>query len=215
MWSVDPETLAPIPGAPMWSSPTALMWADELFTAMQYIGRITTAESLAGLRLTLQTDITGDQINLFYREADLADMWSADDSTLMWTSAAAGMWSVGEWQPWLGFVEIKPLGAYDIRVDIGGGQLQGRIDQFKGVVDVADIYQTSDNVAISSGGTRIPLVKNFTVLKVVNLTLQDNGSDAVTARVIDKDPINGPLVKCYDLTDTAVSGSVDAILQGY
>lgn len=216
MWAVDESTLTPIANAPMWTSPSTLMWADELFTTMTYEGRVTTGSGLAGLRLTLRTNITGDPNNIFYREADLSDMWNAVTTTRMWSEDdQSEMWSVGAWQPWNGYVNVKPFASYDFRVVTGGGQTQGRIEAFTAVIDVADILQTANNVAVSAGGTRIPLTKPFSVLKVVNLTLQDLGSSAVTAKVIDKDVVNGPLIKCFNSAGTAVSGNVDAILQGY
>lgn len=216
MWSVDPDTLAPIPNAPMWTSGATNMWADELFTSMTYEFRVTTGSALAGLRLTIQSDISGDPNNIFYREADTADMWSATSTDPMWgEDDQREMWSVGPWQPWTGALSVAPNGSYDFRVVTGGGQVQGRIDELTAVIDVADVTQNVDNFAVSSGGTRIPLTKTFNVLKVVNLTLQDSGGTAVTAKWIDKDPVNGPLIKCFDAAGTAVAGNVDAILQGY
>lgn len=215
MWSVEGDPLTAIPSAPMWSSSATLMWADDLFATMTFEGRVTTGSTLAGLRLTLRTDITGDPNHIFYREADLEDMWSATDSDLMWAEEDGEMWSVGPWSPWLGSIVVKPSGSYDFRVVTSGGPIQGRLDEFTAVVDVVDINQSADNFAVAAGGTRIPLTKPFNVLKVVNLTLQDLGGTAVTARVIDKDVDDGPLVKCFDAADVSVAGNVDAILQGY
>jgi len=82
-------------------------------------------------------------------------------------------------------------------------------------LDVPDVEERFGDVSVAAGGTRLPIVADYRMITVVNLTLQDDGGTAVTARVIDKDTVNGPLVRVYDDTGTSVSGTIDAIVQGY
>ena len=210
MWAADANTA-------MWTSSATLMWGAALYEAMAYEFRVTTAQALEGLRLTLETDITGDAHFIEYREASTNLMWNAVTTTPMWTvdNENAPMWTVGPWMVWLGELSLKASGSYDFRVTCDAGPVRGRIDALKAIVDVRDIVQPADDIAIVSGGTRLPLARDFTVIKSVQLTLQDDGGTARTARVLDKDAAFGPLVKCYDSAGTAVAGSVDAIIQGY
>lgn len=210
MWATDSATA-------MWTSSATLMWGAPLYKAMAYEFRVTTAQALEGLRLTLDADITGDAHFIQYREASTNAMWDADGSTPMWSAdnANAPIWTVGPWIVWLGELAMKASGSYDFRITCDAGPVRGRIDALSAIVDVPDIVQPVDDFTVSAGGSRLPLERPFSVIKAVNLTLQDNGSGARTARVIDKDAAFGPLIKCFDAAGAAVAGSVDAIIQGY
>lgn len=82
-------------------------------------------------------------------------------------------------------------------------------------LDVPDVEERLGDVSISAVGTRLPIVRNYRDIVVVSLTLQDDGGTAITAKVLDKDETLGPLVEVYDDTGTAVSGTIDAIIQGF
>ncbi len=81
-------------------------------------------------------------------------------------------------------------------------------------LDVPDINESLNDVSISASGTRLPIAKTYRVIKNVSLTLQDDGGTATTAKVLDKDATNGPLVETLD-GGTGVSGTIDARIQGY
>lgn len=90
-----------------------------------------------------------------------------------------------------------------------------RVEEVEVVVDVPDITETLNDVAISAAGTRLPITESYRAIKAVTITLQDAATSAVTAKLVDRDPVNGPLVKTYDSAGTAVAGSIDAIIGGY
>jgi hypothetical protein len=82
-------------------------------------------------------------------------------------------------------------------------------------IDVPDIIETLDDVTIAAAGQRLQSNIAWNVLKTVNLTVQDDGGTAITAKVLDKNPTLGPLTQCYTAAGAPVAGTVDAILQGY
>ncbi|MCK2149540.1 phage tail protein [Marinobacter alexandrii] len=82
-------------------------------------------------------------------------------------------------------------------------------------LDVGDIQERIGDVVIASGGTRLPIVRSYREIVVVNLTLQEDGGTASAIKILDKDELLGPLVQAYDDNDVAVSATIDALIQGY
>ena len=105
-------------------------------------------------------------------------------------------------------------GQAKVRVEIDGGYDQGKITRLKVVIDVPDQVENINDASILAAGTRLSLVKGYRSIKNVNLTIQDTGTGAQSAQIVDKDPDLGPLVKLYDASGTAVAGVIDATIQG-
>lgn len=82
-------------------------------------------------------------------------------------------------------------------------------------LDVEDIQERLGDVVIASGGTRLPIVRTYREIVVVNLTLQDDAGTASAIKIIDKDASLGPLVQAFDDSGTAVSATIDALIQGF
>jgi len=72
-----------------------------------------------------------------------------------------------------------------------------------------------NDVVIASGSTRLPITKTYRAIKVVNLTVQTDGNGGISGRVIDKDATLGPDVEVLNAAGSAVTGLVDAYIQGY
>lgn len=83
-------------------------------------------------------------------------------------------------------------------------------------LDYPDVIESRNDIAISSsaGGTAIPLLKTFRVVKSVQLTLQFTGSGAITAIVVSKST-SSITVRCVNSAGTAVSGLIDMTVVGY
>ena len=47
------------------------------------------------------------------------------------------------------------------------------------------------------------------------MTVQADGNGGLGARVIDKDPINGPLIEVLNSSGVSVNGLIDATIQAY
>lgn len=147
--------------------------------------------------------------------------WIPDGSLLLDLEVEASAWTVeyrigtGEFIAWPGRLDGLVDDTYEFRITTAAGTTQGRIVEFKIIVDLPDITETLDDVAVSSGGTRLPITKSYRAIKNVSLTVQQDGAGAISARTIDKDETLGPLVEATNAAGTAVNGTLDATIIGY
>lgn len=199
--------------ANMWTSDGAGMW-HENYLNMTYQSSFVVTTNQAGAQLTLSYTADGNQIAIYYRPQGQLPMWSSQSNDPMWSTATdTPMWQVPDFVPWPGSISAA-ADIYDFIISTGFGPVQGTISQLAASVDVPDINEYLYDVAISAGGTRLPIANTYRVIKYVNITLQDDGGSAVTARVIDK-ALNGPLIKCFNSSWVATTGHIDAHIQGY
>lgn len=205
MWTND--------AAAFWTTDSDAMWATTTYKAMSYIDGITVAAADAGSQLTVKRTITCGSYDIDYRRNGAGPMWSGD-ANAFWTNDADPMWGTEAWQTWPGAIAAEAL-PYDFRVTTSAGVTQGRIVVMQIQLDVADISETLANIALGSGGTRLPITKTYRAIKAVNLTLQADGGSARTLEVIDKSATLGPLCQGFDNTHTGAASHVDAIVQGY
>lgn len=50
-----------------------------------------------------------------------------------------------------------------------------------------------NDIEIAATGTRLPIRETYHVIENVQVTLQDDGGQAISVKVMDKDPKRGPL----------------------
>ena len=55
-----------------------------------------------------------------------------------------------------------------------------------------------NDIEIAATGTRLPIRETYHVIENVQVTLQDDGGQAISVKVMDKDPKRGPLIACLD-----------------
>lgn len=119
---------------------------------------------------------------------------------------------------WLPVVEgqILEVGTYDIRIDILGGKVRGKIIELDVVIDAEDIIEDFADLEITNAtnGIRLPLVKEYSIIKIVSVSIQGDTS-AVGYKVIDKNPSTGPLIKLIDIDGNFVTGTFDATIKGF
>jgi len=115
-----------------------------------------------------------------------------------------------------GSVEAE-VGVYTFKLTIPAQQSTAPpiVEQIFTRLDVDDVEERLGDVAISSGGTRLPIQKSYREIVTVNMTLQDDAGTAEVLRIIDKDETNGPLVKAYDSSGAETGATIDAIVQGF
>ncbi|BAQ18295.1 host specificity factor TipJ family phage tail protein [Methyloceanibacter caenitepidi] len=135
-------------------------------------------------------------------------MWNADDSKPMWGADS-------DYRAWPGKAAALKRERVYFRITAAGGAMRPIISEFTVRQDVPDVLERFNDVPIGAGGTRLSLTESFTRILNISLTLQDDGGDAVSAKFIDKDASAGPLIKCFDADNLAVTGNVDATVQGY
>lgn len=197
-----------------WDS-TEILWATTMYKQMTYVDSVTISQALAGSRLTIAATVAGDPWSLEYRENSQKAMWDADASTPMWSADDSTlMWDAPAWITWPGAIEVSDT-IIDLRITTGQATTQGEISELVVTVDAPDIVELLDDVSILAAGTRLPITAGFSVIKNVQLTVQNDGGSAITARTEDKSATLGPLVKCLDAAGSATTGLVDARVQGY
>jgi hypothetical protein len=121
-----------------------------------------------------------------------------------------------EFIPWPGrLVGARAPLAYEFLLTVPAGSTAATVSGFDVIVDAPEIRETVASFSVAATtGTRLILAKTYRVIKAVNVTLIDNGGTAVTARVFDKDEVNGPLVKLFDAAGAVVAGVIDAEVIG-
>ena len=206
MWRVNDA-------ADMWAvDGAAPMWVGSTYKAMSYIDGISVAAADAGAQLTLAHTLIGGYA-IDYRRSGTAPMWG-DSTAAMWTADGTALWAADPWRAWPGVVAAEAIG-YDFRITTADGAVQGTISEFSASLDVPDISESINDVAIASGGTRLTLTNSYRAIKTVHLTLQTSAGAALAVRAINKSAALGPLVQCFDSTNSATTGTVDAVIQGY
>ena len=201
---------------PLWSGNDAQPLWSLTYKAMRYVAALTPAALDVPANLKLVADIIASAFQLEYRATgSQGPLWSSDEVPL-WRADAALLWNdAPAFMPWPGEIPVTHQG-YEIRVTTAAGPTQGQLSAFQALIDMPDIEENIDDVAIAAGGTRLPIKRSYRKIVNVNLTLQSDGGTAATARVMDK-LATGPLVKCFDGANppVATTGLVDATVQGY
>lgn len=200
------------PGGPMWLPADALMWAGGQYGQMVYEFEVTSFD--LG-RLVLQYTIAAESLLIEYRTGGTEPMWTPG-TDLMWAPGTDLMWGEGgPWMVWPGSLDYAGDSRVSFRLTTTGGTTQGVIYALTALIDAPTVSETLDDIAIDPGGTRLPLVNTYRVIRAVQLTVQSDGGAGVTARLIDKDPTLGPLVEILNTSGVAVAGVLDATASGY
>lgn len=195
-----------------WSTDSALYWGATSYVEMVYSFAV--GVSSAGT-LAIDSDIFGSVVTLQMLRSGLQSAWTNDAATY-WVSDPAVFWSAdtSAWEPWPGQLTVA-MGEYiGFRVTTSAGPTQGQINLLTPYLDVATVEDYIDNASIDVAGTRLTLGHTFKVIKSIQLTVQQDGGSAITARWVDKDTA-GPLVFALNNSGAAVAGTLDAYLKGY
>lgn len=198
---------------PFWLAASLLFWPTSTYKEMIYAMSYLVNNSEAGSRLTLLVDVVASSYTIEYRYGTQGVFWG-EDADFFWGPDANFFWPPpGEWATWPGEIENVQTGEIDFRITTQEGETQGRIRELELQFDVVDESEDLGDVFIQETGTRLPITKTYRAINNVQLTLQDDGGDAVVAKWFDKDP-TGPLVFVYDNAGDATTGTVDARVQG-
>lgn len=207
--------------APFWGLDTELFWSTITYKGPAYIAQYDPLESHVGAVVKLEVTAAGAyaieyrrQLSPpFWNASAVADFW-ADDAELFWPEEGDSVWL-----PWPGLLGPLPNNAdyYQFRWIAEPGTVRAELSQFDIIVDVQDISENFDDVAVAATGTvRLPITRTYpNAIAIVNVTLQDDGGSGFTARVMDKDKTLGPEVQVFDQTGARVAGLVDATVIGY
>ena len=150
---------------------------------------------------------------IFVRQRDNVTFWE-DNIEAFWEEDSDIFWDIADYIPYNEEIQITPNADYDIKVffESVSGYLPS-ITELSVIVDAKDIFETFEDISIPITGYSISPIKDFDVIKVVNVTIQDDGGNAREVRV---DKSGSPFeVYVYDENNNLTSGVVDIIIQGY
>jgi len=150
---------------------------------------------------------------IYVRLRDNVTFWG-DDGETFWEDDTDIFWDIADYIAYSEEIQITPDADYDIKVyfDSVNGYLPN-ISELSVLVDAKDIFETFEDVIIPIEGYSISPTKDFDVIKVVNVTIQDDGGSARQVRV---DKSGYPYeVYVYDENNNITSGIADIIIQGY
>lgn len=185
--------------APFWTNDNAAFWSTT-YEAMSYLAKLVPNTGYLPARLRLKLEVDAASWTIAYRPTgSQAPMWSADESEPMWTADSDPMWDPDpDFVPWPGELADLLHQEYEFRVNTSSGVKQGTISGFIAVLDTEDVTELLTNIAISAGGTRLPITPGRfrQVFHVQATTL--SGGNAVNIVPIDYDHVAGPLVKGID-----------------
>lgn len=199
----------------------ALFWAGGEYLEMTYEFAFTPEASVCGIEseLVCEPTVTAQAWSMDFRLAGGSYFWAADDGAAFWGADADEFWSeaVGEWQPWPGRLESVTRQEYQFRIITSGGFTQGVIADVDMIVDVPDVVDKLADIAIGASGTNITLSKSFRAIVNVQATLQDDGGNARTVKIINKDfsGFTGPLLQAFDSSGVGTTAVIDVTVQGY
>ncbi len=204
---------------PLWTGDHLTFWTDTFKTLtydfsfipeISFVGRNSTIRfstlSIEGESFTHEIE-AGDAFGAFWGNDDTAPFWSGTDTNLFWAGGLAFI-------PWPGNLTSITRQEYKFRITIAAGTTRGKITDLIIEIDVPNIIERLEDVSISSEGTRLSLTETFRQIDNIQITVQDDGGTAITARIIDKAK-EGPLIKTMSDSSTFVAGTIDATLQGF
>lgn len=160
--------------------------------------------------------VAGENFSVDYRTAGDGLYLPDGGAPYLPDGGAPYLGGAADWRPWPGRLTLTVREPIDVRISVAGGNVQGVISALAAQLDVDDVVEQLNDVAIAAGGTRLPITKSYrAIVAVQGVTLQDDGGDAVAVRRVDLDPINGPLMKALDDAGQPTTATIDAVVKGY
>ena len=173
------------------------------------------ARTATGLQMTLNAAFAGSKRLIEYKITDTDLMYNALKTSAFFNTSTTAVFypDASVYQPWPGSI-LATINNYKFRFTGDTGSTQGNLSTCIVTIDVPDVTEKINSVAISASGTRLPITKSYLAITNVQLTLQSSGT-AFVAKYADKNNTLGPLIYCQDISGNNVAGTVDAQIQGY
>lgn len=204
--------------AAFWApSANGLFWRPAWETLVYEWDFVPPAEALpAQLTIALDANVSGLRIE--WIAPDRSEFWGEDED-LFWGADSDPRWAPDpeEWSEWPGADEIRNRQRMRFRVIVPSSQsgLRPTISDIRMILDVEDVTEVIEAFGVTGGETRLPITQTYRHIRVVSMTIHDDGSGAVTAKVVDKHPQLGPLIRALDEAGNPVETIIDARIQGY
>jgi hypothetical protein len=193
----------------------AALYLPTTYFEMSYAAVVIPDADAVPAELSVAVTTQGEDYFLEFRGRGDNALYLPIGSDLYLTNGA-GLYLGGPepYQPWPGKLEVTRA-TYDVRATVAAGATQGKITSFVAKVDVPDIDEVLEDVALASGGTRLPITKHYRKIAHVGADLQDTGTGAVSILQLDNDPMLGPLRKAINAAGAGVAAVVDFRVRGY
>lgn len=168
--------------------------------------------ALAGSSGVLNWQAQGNSISVEYRLVNDSPFYGADGDSKYGVNPSDSFY--GHDNPFIPMPSsiVMKNDIYQFRITIGTGQI-GEVTDFNFVIDAPDLVEVIPNHIVTGGV--IPYSKNFTSIKAIQATLQQNALGVITVRVDKTSPL-APTLTGYNLSNIATSGAkADITIQGY
>jgi hypothetical protein len=201
---------------PLYTNDADPMYPATNYTALTYEATVLVPVSaLQGSVITVQHVLQGDPHYLDWRQDGIGPFYGPDDVAAFYTADADPMYDVGEYMPWTGARVIESGDRYQFRARAAQGPIRGIFSELLVTIDAPDKEEEFNNLSISASGTRLPITLDYTSIKSVQGTLENDGGTAVTFTIEDRDPDLGPLIFARNSSLTAVTGRGDFRVKGW
>jgi hypothetical protein len=196
----------------IWSGIPGNYYFTTKYLEMSYTFRFT--PKFMGVPVIFKVDTVSPQgYQIYYREVLPAIYWSGNPNAVF--SIAWNGEDTSEFKLLPPSTILKEQ-EYEIKIVTNTGAEQSKISEIKVAYDFPDIVETFEDLSISAMGTRIPIAKEYQLIKNVGLTLQTAGGSSATSLLVDdKDPDLGPLIFAKDKDQVNVTATIDTRIQGY
>jgi hypothetical protein len=214
-----------------WGANASTFWPTSTFLEMTYIATVIPDNSVLPGRIFIDTTIVGIPWTIEYTAGTPVDgylFWAVPlqqgplSTDLFWPSSGSALYWGGslasaqpEWLPWLGAIEDPRHIPYKFRLKTGASATQGVISAFTVTFDVDDVFEDFKNLDVPITGLRLPLTKTYREVTHITIDLEEIGTDAIIAKIIDYDKDNGPLIAVYSDATTLTTGRINARVKGY
>ncbi len=181
------------PQAIFWPSNGSQQFWQSSFAQMTYEALFTPTADHVGAVVSLATAIQASTHTITYRPDNVAGF-----------------------RAWPGSLRLKDQTPLRFRIVTASGSVRGVISEFTVLIDVPDIIEFLNGLAVVAAGTRLPITQTYRTIANVSLTLHlDLTNGGVAAFIQDKDAQQGPLVSVLNGQGNPVDATVDARVQGY
>lgn len=188
------------------------MYGASQYGQMVYEFSVSSVE--AGL-LVLQYSVAAESMLIEYQTGGAEPIYLPGSDPMYLPADELLYGEFGPWQVWPGSLEVDGASEVRFRMTLEAGLSQGVIYSLTALIDAPEISEVVDDIAIAAGGTRLPLVNTYRVIRSVIPAVHADGGAGVGARLIDKNPTLGPLVEILNTSGVAVAGRLDAEILGY
>jgi hypothetical protein len=184
-------------------------WGGTNYLAMTYMARF--APTYGGGTVIIETTMAGSRGSIQWQRDGGAtgDYW-APDSSDFWSGYDSVYGASGTLQPYLGGIPSVESQGILVQISIDGGPQQGEISAMAARLQMPDRDQIFTGLSISAAGTRldpavgVPAI-DWIEIEEVLFTVATDGSGAIAGRVLEFDPVLGPLVEFIDSAGNPVN----------